>query len=332
MQSINDIHAAIQAQYRRLQSEHETAKNNARDMLYAGYPRIEEIDREIASLAINNAKSVLEEKISPQEAAERIKLQANALRKEKQSIITKYNITEYKPQYACTLCSDTGYRENNKKCGCYMKKLRDALALPGEKSENIALKNSSFDKFELSYYPCEVDPSLGVSPRDIMRVVYADCTSFASSFDGNDSGNLLLCGPSGLGKTLLAASVANAVTEKGYLVIYKSSYKLFQFMEDYKFGKINRELYDVVYESIYDCDLLVIDDFGTEFITSYTQSVFFDLLSTRLSSGKSTVISTNLPLGKIADIYQERVMSRLQNEFRVLRFAGNDIRALKNNK
>ena len=87
-----------------------------------------------------------------------------------------------------------------------------------------------------------------------------------------------------------------------------------------------------MYDAIYDCDLLIIDDFGTEFITSYTQSVFFDLLSTRLTEEKSIIISTNLSFEKITDIYQERVMSRLQNEFSVLRFAGTDIRAIKNNK
>lgn len=332
MPSINEIHAKIQADYRRIQSEYEMAKTNARDLLYADFPRIEEIDREISSLAVNSAKSVLEEKISPEEAAASIKAQAEKLRTEKRAIMAENDISEYTPAYKCSHCSDTGYRENGKKCGCYMKKLQQMLTLPGEKSENAVLKNSSFDNFELSYYPAEPDPSIGVSPRDIMRAVYANCNKFANSFDGENSGNLLLCGPSGLGKTLLAASVANSVTDKGYLVIYKSSYKLFQFLEDYKFGKIDREYYSIVYDSIYDCDLLVIDDFGTEFITSYTQSVFFDLLSTRLSAGKSIVISTNLPLGKISEIYQERVMSRLQNEFSVLRFAGNDIRAIKNNK
>ena len=107
-------------------------------------------------------------------------------------------------------------------------------------------------------------------------------------------------------------------------------YKLFEFLEDYKFGRLSREEYSIVYNTIYDCDLLIIDDFGTEFITSYTQSVFFDLLNTRLINGKSTVISTNLNFDKLNDIYGERVISRLQNEFTGLFFCGKDIRFLKN--
>ena len=88
-------------------------------------------------------------------------------------------------------------------------------------------------------------------------------------------------------------------------------------------------MYSAIYDAVYDCDLLIIDDFGTEFITSYTQSVFFDLLNSRLTENKSTVISSNLLLKKIGEIYQERVMSRLKNEFMFVRFVGSDIRALK---
>lgn len=332
MQSMSDVHAKIQAQYRRMQSEHEMAKQAAQELLYAKLPRVEEIDREISTLAITNAQRVLSENISPEQAAEYIKRDAARLRAEKAAILSENGETEYTPSYICPKCSDTGYTGEGKKCGCYMRKLQQAILLPGERGENAACKKASFDKFRLSYYPTDVSPAIGVTPRDLMRVVFASCKRFANNFSTETSGNLLLCGPSGLGKTFLAASIANEVAEKGYFVVYKSSYKLFQFLEDYKFSKIDRDEYAMVYDSIYDCDLLVIDDFGTEFITSYTQSVFFDLLSTRLSCDKSIVISTNLPLAKISEIYQERVMSRLQNEFTVLRFAGEDIRALKNNK
>lgn len=332
MQSMNDVHAKIMAHYRKLQNDNEMNEKAARDMMYMRLPRVEEIDTEISTLAINHAKRVLEEKISPEEAARQIKLEAAALREEKNKLLISEGITEYSPAFECDKCKDTGYLTDGKKCGCYMRKMQEALLLPGEKGENAICKKSSFDKFNLSYYPDDVVPAIGVSARELMRVVYANCFKFATEFDPETSGNLLLCGPSGLGKTFLAASIANEVTDRGYFVIYKTSYKLFQFLEDFKFGKIDREAYSVIYDSIYDCDLLVIDDFGTEFITSYTQSVFFDLLSTRLNCDKSTIISTNLTLAKIKEIYQDRVSSRLQNEFSVLRFAGEDIRVVKNRK
>jgi len=332
MQSISEIHSRIQTQYRLMQNEYETAKQSAQAELYAAYPRIAQIDGEIASLAIKSAREVIDGNMTSLEAADYVKRESSRLKGERAQIIADNKIIEYTPAYECPHCKDVGYTSDGKKCGCYMRKIQQMLLLPGERSENAVLKKSSFDKFNLSYYSNEDDPVIGVSPRDVMRVVFAGCTKYAHNFSGEDSGNLLLCGPSGLGKTLLAASIANFVTEKGYLVIYKSAYKIFQFFEDFKFGKIDRDAYSVIYDSIYDCDLLVIDDFGTEFITSYTQSVFFDLLSTRLSAGKSIIISTNLPLEKISDIYQERVMSRLKNEFDVFRFAGTDVRSLIKNQ
>lgn len=332
MQTMNEIQSKIQAEYRRIQSEHEMKKNNAQEFLYAEFPRIEEIDREISALAVTNARRVLEEKITPEEAAIAVKKEADRLRKERRDILNSNNITEFVPEYFCRVCRDTGYSDVGRKCGCYIKKMREYLSLPGESGDSPALKNSLFENFKLDYYSEEKDPDINISPRDVMRVVYANCKHFAHNFGEKYVGNLLLCGPSGLGKTFLAGCIANEVSDKGHLVIYKSSYKLFQFLEDYKFGRVDRDTYSVLYDAIYDCDLLIIDDFGTEFITSYTQSVFFDLLSTRLYNEKSTIVSTNLTFEKINEIYQERVMSRLQNEFSVLRFSGTDIRALKNNK
>ncbi len=332
MSSLSEIHTQILSGYNKLKEEHEKQKQNAKQELYAAYPRIEQIDNEISMLAVNSARRVLEEKISPEEATEYMKSKAQELKKERSQILIENGIEEFSIKYDCDICKDTGFSGDGKKCRCYIKKLKERVILPGERinTESEVFKNSVFENFNLSYYPDEIDQSCGFVPRKIMQMNYARCVKFADNFTGEGSGNILLYGPSGLGKSFMASCIYNRVTDKGYYAMYKSSYKLFEFLEDYKFGRLNREEYAIVYDSVYDCDLLVIDDFGTEFITSYTQSVFFDLLNTRLINGKSTIISTNLNFDKLKDIYQDRVTSRLQNEFTTLFFCGTDIRSLKN--
>lgn len=333
MQSMSEIHTYIKSQYQKLQNEHESQRQYAKDNLYAMYPRIEEIDNEISMLAINSARRVLEEKISPEAATDAMKERADILRQERNEILKANNQSEYTPVYHCDLCRDTGFSPDGKKCRCYMQKLSAMILLPGENSNLNCefFKNSVFENFNIGYYPDEHDPICGSSPRKIMKMNLAKCIKFSNDFDGVNSGNILLYGPSGLGKSFMAACIYNRVSDRGYFSMYKSSYKLFQFLEDYKFGRINREEYMLAFSSVYDCDLLIIDDFGTEFITSYTQSVFFDLLNTRLINGKSTIISTNLKRDELKKIYQDRVTSRLENEFTNLLFCGKDIRSIKNN-
>ena len=214
-----------------------------------------------------------------------------------------------------------------------MEKLSNLVNFPGDSAsgDKVFFSQAIFDNFKLGFYSNDIDPECGSSPRKIMKMNLAKCVKFANEFTGSNSGNILLYGPSGLGKSFMAGCIYNRVTDNGYFALYKSSYKLFQFLEDYKFGRVDRDAYAVSYNAVYDCDLLIIDDFGTEFITSYTQSVFFDLLNTRLMNGKSTIISTNLKHAELLKIYQERVCSRLENEFVNLLFCGTDIRSLKNN-
>ena len=332
MKTISDIHNRIVAHYGTLTLQHEKQKREQKEFLYKKYPRIEQIDNEIAMLAVTSARRILEEKISAKEATDSMNKLALALKKEREDILSQNGEADDNIAYECEICKDTGLVADGVKCSCYINKMREYISLPGEKinTNSTVFKNLVFDNFNLSYYPDTVDANCGFVPRKMMKMNYAKCLKFANEFNGECSENILLYGPSGLGKTFLASAIYNRVCERGYFAMYKSSYKLFEFLEDYKFGRLNKDDYSLVYDTIYDCELLIIDDFGTEFITSYTQSVFFDLLNTRLLNGKSTIISTNLNFEKIREIYQERVTSRLQNEFTGLFFCGKDIRSLKN--
>ena len=161
-----------------------------------------------------------------------------------------------------------------------------------------------------------------------MNSVLAECKLFCMDFN-KKGGNLYFYGASGTGKTFMTNCIANFLIRNGNSVIYQSAYKLFQFMEDYKFGRINAETVSGKHDSIYNSDLLIIDDLGTEFMTAYTCSVLFDILNTRLCNGKSTIISTNLSVGKLKEKYTDRISSRIIGNFELMRFIGDDIRIAK---
>lgn len=153
MEMINSIHSKIMSDYEKMQSDHETQRLEAKQMLYYRFPRIEQIDSEIAALAVNAARKVLEENISPEEAERFVKMSADSLNKERLAILDSNGIKPFEIEYNCKKCKDTGFMSDGTKCGCYMKKLQSYIRLPGESGKNVSLKKSTFDKFELSYYP-----------------------------------------------------------------------------------------------------------------------------------------------------------------------------------
>ena len=157
MQSINEIHARIQSEYSILQNQYSAEKKAYSDELYMSYPEIGALDSELASLAVKSAKAIIEGKFSDKEAADFVKNEAERIKRERLSLLSKYGISEYVPNYQCTKCKDNGVLADGKKCGCYMQKLRNYLTFPGEKGKNSVLDTSSFEKFELSYYPNTVE-------------------------------------------------------------------------------------------------------------------------------------------------------------------------------
>ena len=184
----------------------------------------------------------------------------------------------------------------------------------------------TFSDFRLDYYSTEKDPTYGASPRAIMTHTLDVCRKYAEGFTKN-SGNLLFNGGTGLGKTLLSACIACEVAEKGYSVAYESAVHLLTNMERAKFendedarGKVQRYT---------DCDLLIIDDLGTEIVGQFTLTALYTLINDRILSGKATIISTNLTTDGIARRYNPQIASRLRGNFRRVAFVGDDIRLKK---
>ena len=181
----------------------------------------------------------------------------------------------------------------------------------------------SFDGFRLDLYPTEPDPNLGVSPRQLMERTFRRCRRYAREF-GAGAPSLLFTGGPGLGKTFLSACIARAVADNGFSVVYDTAGKLFSDFEAVKFGGNQQDLT----RKYLQCDLLIIDDLGTEMTTQFTQSVLYRVLNDRLLENRPVIVSTNLSDQALRQRYSAPIASRLLGAFEVCLFLGQDIRQL----
>ena len=223
----------------------------------------------------------------------------------------------------CPLCQDNGYIGATM-CRCLQELCRQ------EQRKEISLLScgeQQFADFRLDYYPAEKDPVYGASPRAIMTHILDVCKKYAEGFT-KDSGNLLFNGGTGLGKTMLSACIACQVTEKGFSVVYESAPRLFSKLEKHRFHPDEETA--LIAAKFENCDLLMIDDLGTELPGQFVVASLYALLNERLLSGKPTVISTNLNISEIRERYSPQIASRIEGSFRLLPFVGQDIRVLKN--
>ena len=220
--------------------------------------------------------------------------------------------------YSCPICSDRGYLRNGEVCSCLEKLYEEEKA--AELSASLKLGNERFADFRLDYYTGEA--------RECMALALEVCKSYAVNF-GPDSANLLFQGGTGLGKTFLSGCVASVVSELGFTVMYETAQSAFAAFEAQKFYR-DEESYGEATEKvrrILDCDLFILDDLGTEMTTSFTQSALYNILNSRLTLGKKSIVSTNLSDGELAVRYMPQTVSRLNGEFDTIVFMGRDIRA-----
>ncbi len=294
---------------------------------YEKNPRIREIDREMRESMMSVIQLALSHDESPVSAVEDLSEENMYLQAERiQELLDVGLPADYLDDgYMCDKCHDTGYI-NSEICSCLMdlyKKEQQA-----DLSSLFKLGTESFDQFELDYYDDAPDPATGVSPRQNMEFVYETCVEYARKF-GKNSYNLLLQGGTGLGKTFLSACIARVVSENGFSVVYDTAASIFAKYEDDRFARSAEPQERDELRRYTDCDLLIIDDLGTEMSTAFTVSTLYNLINTRLIFGKKTIISTNYSLDELRRRYTPPIMSRLEGEYQCLTFYGSDIRLLK---
>ena len=305
------------------QAKQERERENAahRQEAYERYPRLKEIDRELQLTMAQLMATALRHGEDPTQAIAQIRDRNLALQRERDWILEAGDFEEgfLDDAPVCAKCGGTGY-EGNQMCSC----LRE-LCRQEQKKELTSLLGSgraSFDTFHLDVYSDVYDDTLGTSPRKLMQSNFNICRRYAQNFTPQ-SGNLLFSGATGLGKTFLSACIARQVADRGFSVVYETAIRMFADFEAEKFG--GEEQRGLTHKYL-ACDLLIIDDIGTEMTTQFTISAMYNIINTRLMDGKATVISTNLVPEAIEGRYSPQIASRILGTYRLIKFAGSDIR------
>lgn len=314
-------YARIRQEYADKNLRAKEAADRRAEELHQKYPELLKIDRVLAETGLNIFREAMKGREGLDERLKKLRESNEELLRAREAYLESigYPKDYTSVKYECDICKDTGFR-GTKMCEC----LKRDLVLAGYESSGIGrlILTQSFETFDLNYYRR--------SPEEYanMKLVFDTCREYAESFSKDSSDNLFFCGTTGLGKTHLSTAIAKCVIEKGYDVVYDTVQNILSDFEEERFGRGYGDDESVT-EKYLDCDLLIIDDLGTESSNKFTVSCLYNIINTRINRKKSMIISTNLMQNEIRTQYNDRITSRLFGEFMVLQFAGKDVRLQK---
>ena len=321
----NSQYDAIMREYGRQQIENHHKLEERRKEIYARLPVVRQLEAEIAERSVACAKKLLE---GDKGVLDRLKEDLRDLREQKALIIRAagYPDDYLELHYRCPDCRDTGLVDG-RKCHCFLQ--AQMKLLHAQSNLEDVLERENFKALSYEYYDdTEILPQLGITNAAYMRRVVAGCKEFVRDFDKKHD-NLLFTGSTGVGKTFLTNCIARELMDDFHSVIYLTASDLFDVFSRNKFDYDNAEDMKDMYRFILDCDLLIIDDLGTELNNSFTSSQLFYCINERMNMSRSTIISTNLTLARLRDSYTDRVTSRIMSGYRIIPLYGGDIRLLK---
>lgn len=308
-------------QSRQLHNRH--LSQNRMEEVFAKIPELKTINESIASLSVEAARKKLDD---DDLSYNLLKKKIEDCKKEKNALITKAGFSSdyFEPIYSCPICKDTGY-VNGDKCSCFKQEIINVVYSQSNIKE--ILNRENFSTFSYDYYSDdEINPTTGLSALDTAQRAVDECRRFIEHFDEKPK-NLFFYGDTGVGKTFLSNCVAKELLEKGYSVIYFTAFQLFDILSKGVFTKDADAI--AAHQNIFDCDLLIIDDLGTELSNSFTSSQLFLCVNERILRQKSTIISTNLNMNNMVDLYSERTLSRISSNYSIIKLFGDDIRIKK---
>ena len=319
----NEQYNMLMRVYEEKQQKSRDRQNRRYEDIYKKLPAIKDIDNNISYLSVEQAKKLLN---GSTDALSELKQKIRSLSERRTALLREngYPDNYLEPVYECPDCQDTGYI-GNKKCHCFLKAVIDLFYTQSNMKEILAQEN--FDTFSLEYYSQNyIDRLTGLSSLEIAGKTLLTCKNFVRDFDSSFN-NLFLYGSTGTGKTFLTHCIAKELIESSHSVLYMTAAALIDLFQS---RTLNREETDEsTYDHILNCDLLIIDDLGTERSTAFSISQLFVCFNERILRKKSTIVSTNLSLDDVKSRYTERIFSRISSHYTMLRLVGDDIRIQK---
>ena len=325
-----DIYTKIKREYDLKRQKEIDIANNKKRQIYNENPKLEELESKLNLLAITTARKILtSDEITKQIEQENLDKKLHTIQTKIDNELKKLGISkdELEPKFNCKICKDTGLiKEGNKisYCKCFMQKVINEIY----SQSNIAkLDEENFQTFDIAYYSNKSDKkNYGIdnSPLENIEKIKKISMSFCDNIDSKEQKNLLFIGNTGLGKTFLSNCIANEVIKKGKTVVYQTAPILMDKILEYKFSNDKTGIQKDQYNKIFNVDLLIIDDLGTETMNNNKFTELFNIINTRLLQNKKMIISTNLTLNELYKEYDERVVSRLIGNFTICKFIGEE--------
>ena len=310
---------------RRLRSKYMLDKRT--EEIYNKCPEILDIDNRIAEQSVARAKRAI---LGDPDALKGLDEDNRNLSMEKKRLLVKngYPAEYLSPRYECPLCNDTGF-VNGERCSCFKQALSNLIY--SESNIRDIIKEQNFENFNWSLYSddnADRDPFMKRTPMENIHEVVDQAHRFIENFDTSYE-NLLIYGNTGVGKTYLANCIARELLDDAHTVLYYTAFRFFSYIEKCRFKSATPEDSTPVSEDyLIDCDLLIIDDLGTELANSFTTSALYSVINERHLKQRPTIISTNLNFEQIEERYSERVFSRLSKDYSFLKIIGRDIRKM----
>lgn len=325
MEYPNSKYAGFMTEYEHIRNENLLRLEERREEIYQKIPRLREIAQEMASGAIRFAKGKLSGSFCEFEDLDEY---LQALKEEQTALllVNGYSEDSFEPIYTCKKCQDTGFVQGHP-CSCLKQRMINTYYL--QSNIQSILETENFQHFCLDYYSRQPDGIHSYTPYDNMKNILEQSKAFVADYD-EKGGNLLFHGKTGLGKTYLSNCIAKALLDQGHTVLYLTAIRLFEdIMPDVVMNKKQNRQNPQIYNYVYSCDVLIIDDLGTEFVNDFTRSQVYQVINERLLAKKSTIISTNLSLKEIRNYYEERILARMVENYTIREFFGDNIRYLK---